>query len=233
MWRAEELVGYLAEGLRGAEQALREEHAVRGLDAMEELELHPILGAALAGAGYGVVREQPYPGEVEARAKRSARDRCDLVVLPEAGVPLLDPVAELKAVDRATGTLFEAMAEEIVPAGRVFGPDEGFWLEVKAVHQVGYVEGVPRPNAGYAGELLKGPAKDVVKLASEPYISFGGALVLLFAQDERVVRHDLAVAAAQWLDQDLPVGEPVIECVPIEDRVGNAVCGVSLVRVRL
>ena len=87
-WSWPALADALAAGLARAAEAVEIEQAVRGLDACRELELHPVLQAALREAGYGVFPEQRFPRDRSQR-KRSAGSRCDLVVTPDAA-PLDD-----------------------------------------------------------------------------------------------------------------------------------------------
>jgi hypothetical protein len=75
-----ELADVLAAGLARAAAALDLEQAVRGLDACRELELHPILQAALRDAGHEVRPEVRFPRD-QLQRKRSAGSRCDLVVV--------------------------------------------------------------------------------------------------------------------------------------------------------
>jgi hypothetical protein len=92
-WSWEALADALAAGLARAADAIELEQAVYGLDACSELELHPVLHAALRDAGYGVFPEQRFPRDRH-RRKRSAGARCDLVVTPDAGTPLDDAPGE-------------------------------------------------------------------------------------------------------------------------------------------
>jgi hypothetical protein len=121
-WSWSALADALAAGLARAAEALEIEQAVRGLDACAELELHPVLKTALRDAGYGVFAEQRFPRDRD-RRKRSAGSRCDIVVTPDAGTPLVD------------GALGEAL-----------------WIEVKVVAQFqrlgpnrGYARALQRP----------------------------------------------------------------------------------------
>jgi hypothetical protein len=56
--------------------------------------------------------------------------------------------------------------------------------------------------------------------------------VVLFAEAEEIVRHDLLAMTHRLLDRELPIASPVIECVPISDRAGNAVAAVAVLPVR-
>ncbi len=238
VWSGSELVRIAAQALRDADARLRDEQAVRGIDALDEVGLHPVLGGGFSEAGYGVWPERPYAGRVADRAIRRDRERCDLVLTGEPGARLLDPVSELVEIDRATGTLFEPLAESIAGAmsgadERVVEPGEAFWLEVKAVAQYAYVEGVPRANRAYATQLVKGPLDDAKKLAREATIEHAGAMVVLFACDEATVEHDLGQMAHRLLDKDAPIRAPEWEVFAIEDRAGNGACGVALAPIRL
>src|SRR3954464_13431152 len=110
MWDHRELVRIARAGLEACSRAAEAEQAVYGLDAMREVELHPMLANAYSAAGLGVRREWPYPGVSEKRPKFSARARCDLVLTERPGMELVDPVAELLEADRAAETLFGAVA---------------------------------------------------------------------------------------------------------------------------
>lgn len=233
-WSGSELVRITAQALRDEDRRLHHEQAVRGIDALDEVGLHPILADGFRRAGFGVWPERPYAGRVGDRPIRRDRERCDLVLTAEDGVRLLDPVAELVEIDRATGTLFEPLAESMAGIDeRVVEPGEAYWLEVKAVAQFAYVEGVPRANKSYASQLVRGPLEDVRKLAREATIEHAGAMVALFAEDARTIEHDLAEMTHRLLDKDAPIREPVWEVFEIGDRAGNGACGVALAPVRL
>jgi hypothetical protein len=225
---------------------LAAQQAVRGLDALDEIDLHPFLAAAVQAVGYGVLREVPYPGDAPAgasrrgcpprRPRRSERERCDLVLTPLPGQRLADPVEALIERDRAEATLFAHLAGEPVTAAPgaspPVAPEDALWLEVKTLGQYCFREGVPGPNPSYAGELVGGPARDIAKLARDPQITTAAAMVVLFCESEQVARHDLAEAANRWLDRDLPIAGPIIDGLPMQDRIGNAWCAAALVRVR-
>ena len=220
---------------------LAAQQAVRGLDALDERDLHRLLAAAAETVGYGVLLEVPYPGASRSgrpprRPRRSERERCDLVLTPLPGQRLADPVEALMERDKAEATLFAHLAEEPVAAAPgappPVAPEDTLWLEVKTLGQYCFREGVPGPNPSYAGELVGGPARDIAKLARDPQIITAAAMVVLFCESEQVARHDLAEAANRWLDRDLPIADPIIDGLPIQDRIGNAWCAVAMVRVR-
>ncbi|MFG0286252.1 MAG: hypothetical protein ACF8R7_17710 [Phycisphaerales bacterium JB039] len=221
--------GALASHLARVEADLACQQAVRGLDALDELDLHPVIAAGLEAVGCGVLREVRYPGPVGRRARRSERERCDLVLTPGPGQRLADPVEALREQDRMEGTLFAQIGA---------GPDEGvapqdaLWLEVKTLGQFAFRDGTPGPNPSYASELVGGPARDIGKLARDGRIESAAVVIVLFCADEAVARHDIAAAAMRWLDKDLPFAEPLLDGLPIQDRIGNGWCAVALVRVR-
>jgi len=238
MWSQADLLSPIARALRDAEASCRAEQAVRGLDALDETALHPLLADAWRADGLGAAREQPYPGDAEQRRRRAHRQRCDLVLTPDAHRPLRDPTAFLIASDKLKGGLFEHLAEQ--PAGLhaadtdpCWLPADAVWVEVKLAHQHAYRDGVPQPNTAYSREVLELPQADAVKLALDPEIEHAALLLLLFGEDEAVLRRDAMTAAGVWLDRDIPVNTPEFEHVSIDDRGGNAACVLMLTRLRL
>ena len=230
MWNTDVLVEAAAAALRHESARLREEAAVRGLDACGEVPLHGLLEAGFRDAGFGVYRERPFPGAEGARPKHSERERCDLVLTPDPGVTLLDPVAVLLEQDAAARTLFaEVEAAPAASAAPGIEPGEAYWLEVKCIGQFCYSAGVPGPNRTYSPELLAGPAKDVIKLEWDAAVRYGGAMVVLFTDAEATARHDLAILMHKCLDRELPVASPVVRSFPIPDLIGNTACTVCLV----
>ncbi|MGP1272125.1 MAG: hypothetical protein ACTS22_02210 [Phycisphaerales bacterium] len=231
MWSIDEIADAAAAGLAAADSALRAEHAVRGVDALDETDLHPLLAAGFEAAGLGVLREWPLPETTKRRPKSSDRERCDLVLLPEPGDRLVDPVRKGMELDDAADTLFAGAADRLfVDAG--IEPADAVWLEVKATGQHTTRDGVPGPNTRYTTELVRLPAADIRKLARQRAVAHAGVVVVLFAADEPTARHDLHAALHRWLDDDLPVRTPAIRVTPILDRIGNAVALVAVVPVR-
>ncbi|MEM9372573.1 MAG: hypothetical protein AAGA55_02935 [Planctomycetota bacterium] len=235
MWPLSEIASGIAEGLGAVDRALSEEQAVLGLDAMGEIALHPGLADALDRLGFGVLREVLYPGEHAREVRRSERARCDLVLLPEAGQTLRDPAAEQAILNASEGTLFAPVAHRIqeeAGAG-VVDAGEAFWLEVKSVGQHAFSDGVPRQNRAYSDQIIHGVRQDIIKLASDPSIWHAASLLLLFTETEEIANHDLAAAAHTMLSDDVPIGAPEVSGLPIDDRAGNAWCGVGIFPVRI
>lgn len=230
MWNADELLTDIRDGLRDHAAALDREQAVHGLDALSELELHPLIERALARHGSVVLREHPYPGEVHRRAKRTERERCDLVVLPPGAHRLLDPVRELLARDAALGTLFAAV--EPPPDPDAVAPDAAVWIEIKCVGQYAHCLGVPGQNRTYASELIGGVASDLRKLAAEPMITAGALVLVLFTADEAVAEHDLTTAIHRAIDRGVGVRSIRRESFAITERIGNLVCSIAWLEAR-
>lgn len=216
-----EIVRALADSIVGADAALAAEQATKGVDALSETALHPILADGLSARGWGVHRETLYPGDHE--PGDTARDRCDLVLTDAPGVQLLDPVHAQRRVRAAAGTLFAESAPtmETEASADAVPPVEAFWIEVKAVAQHAYRDGVPGPNRAYAAEMVNGPAADVCKIMGDGVIERGAAVLVLFTETEDVAHHDLGLATHALLDMGLPIGSPDTVTVPIADRAGN------------
>jgi len=232
VFNALELVQAASDALSDRADALDTEHAVRGIDALPELDLHPILAQGLRTIGLGVVSEQPYPGPPGSRRGLTERERCDLVLLPEPGLGLVDPVVERRERDRAAGTLFESVAAAARAEPGRARPDDAFWLEIKVVGQFCYTAGVPGANRSYATDLVGSLTLDLRKLARDPVIVHAGVLMVLFTRDRATAEHDLAAAICRCLDRDVPAASPESDGLAIADRIGNAWCHVALVRAR-
>ncbi|MEO0715504.1 MAG: hypothetical protein AAFY58_00790, partial [Planctomycetota bacterium] len=189
-----------------------------------------------AGAGWAVFREGLYPDQSGRERKRgvkdSARERCDLVLAEAEATRIRDDVEVGRRIAAAEDGLFAAVAAREEPE-RPEGvePGDAMWVEVKVVGQHCYEAGVPGPNRTYAGELLAA-GRDAKKLGTARGLVHGAVMLVLFAADEVVARHDLGAALHRWMDRDWPVSQAAIEVRPIVDRIGNGVLAVMVVRVR-
>jgi hypothetical protein len=206
VWSLPDIADAVETGLRRCAARCDREQAVRGIDARDEVGLHPLLEEALADAGYGVHREERYPAD-RRRRKETEGERCDLVLTPE-GRPLRPPDRRATLFDRPDAVDL----------------DDAFWLEVKAVAQF-TDEGA---NANYSGQLLSSVRQDVTKLSKDRDILHAGLLILLFVRDEIVAEHDLGIWQDKCLERGLPIGAPSVRRVPIADRLGNGICEVAL-----
>jgi hypothetical protein len=240
-WTLAEIVTRGADALRAAEDALWLEQAVRGIEALDELDVQGLLARGLAAQGpgqtpaWGVLREVPYPTPPQRRALRRDRARCDIVLTARAGDVLTDLVVRARERDAIEGTLFASLLEDQdanAPEERTVGPEEAMWIEVKTLGQYAYRDGVPGPNRAYASELCQGVLSDARKLGADPRIGHGAALCVLFAASEEVARHDAGVAVHRMLDQGAPIASMEIICFPIPDRIGNGVCAVVGLGIR-
>lgn len=213
MWSIAELLDALAAGLRAEAMRLDDEQSVYGLDALDEVALHPVMAKAFTRAGYGVFREEPYPAD-RARRKASEGERCDFV-LTEDGRPLTEP-------DRAK-TLF-------APADAV-GVDDAFWLEMKVIHQ--FAPGcLDQPNPRYSAQFLSVTRGDLAKLAKDAAILHAGVLLVIFTADEATARADLHTWHERCVHRALPLEAPYQRFLPITNRHGHGLLTLALARVR-
>lgn len=233
MWSHLELLDTIRARLRLEDRALREQQAVRGLDALREIDLHPLISHAFSDGPLSSLREVYYPSSDSVLPNGNQRDRCDFVVLPDGKKSLFDPVDAHKKLQSASGTLFEPVASLPEIEAHECHPTDAFWVEIKIIAQHRYIDGVPVPNPKYAHELLSGPRTDVIKLAADPMIRHAGVLVVIFSEYEEAGVHDLSMAMREMIDQDLPVGMPEYTSLPIVDLGGNAWCTLGLIPVRL
>lgn len=235
MWSSTEILNSCLEALRAASAQIELEQAVRGLDALSEVELHPILARGLGLAlGREVLREVHYPAaELVGKGgwpRRSERERCDLVVLPAHASRLRDSVSEARRLDAAAATLFSAAEARAIQDSTDARPEDCLWLEVKAVGQNVVVDGAARPNRGYSSELRQAVVTDVAKLARASQIHQGAMLLVLFCESERVASHDWSVVAAQVAGIE-HAGWEKHDHLPINDRIGNRACFLGLIPV--
>lgn len=94
------------------ERQLRDEQAVRGLDSLSEVELHPIIAAGLSSLSIGVLREVPYPHEWT-RKRRPLSPPTSAQEPPSAtGGPTLIPVASTDAFPESPAPSSEARLPE-------------------------------------------------------------------------------------------------------------------------
>ena len=210
MWHIAEIADALESGLNDEFARVDTEQAVYGLDALEEVALHPILARCLTDAGYGVHREQRYPAD-RRRRRISEGERCDFALTPDG---------RTLTQEESRATLFEP--DDAVEF------EDAFWLECKCVSQ--FLPG--GPNRSYAAQLLTPVRKDVKKLSKEPGILHGGMLLVMFTATREVAEHDLAAWQDRALQHAMPIESPAIRHIPINDRIGNAHCCVAVFRVR-
>ena len=233
MWSRTDIVGTVRQELIIQDRLLREQQSVRGLDALQETSLHPLIAQSFSDTGHPALRELYYPSSPVELPKGNQRDRCDLVLLPKGKISLHDPVDAHKLLKAADGTLFESVASLPEIAPEACDPADAFWVEIKVIAQHRYIDGVPVPNTKYAHDMLSGPCTDVVKLAADPLVRHAGVLVVMFNEVEEAGVHDITMAMREMIDRELPVGMPEYDAFPICDHAGNAWCTLALIPVRL
>jgi len=225
-----------AKSIAAADTGFAAEQAIKGADALSETALHPILARGLTACGFGVHREVYYPvfAEPAQGAGDPARDRCDLVLTESPDAELLDPIHSGRRVRAAQGTLFAGAAQtmEANATADAVPPAQALWIEVKAVAQYAYRDGVPGPNGAYTSEIVNGPASDVCKLMGDGIIEQAAAVLVLFTESQEVAQHDIEQVAHRLLDMGLPIGLPETSCTQIEDRAGNTHATVAVFPIR-
>lgn len=249
MWSLDLIADSAADALRARDAALREEHAVYGLDAQNELFFHPIIAEGLTASGFGVLREQPFPHEwfrkLRPDKKKPAlalplprdRQRCDLVLTPEPNQTLDDSLTTEKQrraeAAKLEGSLFSSFPTSDLPLPTsAIPPESCFYLELKLCGQHTNTSGIPGPNRTYAGDLTRAPLADLKKLAEDHRIHHAGVLLIVFTESEQVARHDIAILAHRILDRNWPISSPTLRSFRIPDRMGNTTCTLCLIGMR-
>lgn len=196
---------HLAQALSSAEQALRLEQAVYGLDSRDEVALQDVLATGLA-SHYEVAREVPYPSS--AGAKRSHRQRCDLVLTPQ-GSPLKR--------DTQPPSLFD-------PANQS-EPGDALWLEVKVAYQ--FREGGVR-HSGYGGQWRNAVVEDLRKMEQEALIREAALVLIVFNESTMVLDKDLDLFETVLAQKEVLAGFRQVHSFGILDRIGHRLCTVAL-----
>lgn len=205
MWDFFALADHLRDVVRSAEEELRLEQAVYGLDARDERQLQALL-AERAAAFYEVAREVHYPST---RGKKlTHRQRCDLVLSPK-GRPV--------RLDRAPPTLFDP--PNMCP------PSEALWLEVKVAYQ--FREGNVR-HSGYGAQWRQAVVADLRKMEAEPEIHDAGLLLVVFNESEAVLAKDLELFEDVLAQKEVLAGFRQVRSVPIIERIGHRLCTLAL-----
>ncbi|MGD0388261.1 MAG: hypothetical protein ABSC42_04825 [Tepidisphaeraceae bacterium] len=204
-WDFVELIDRLHQLLLSAENELRLEQAVYGLDVRDERELQSLMAQRLA-RHYQVAREVHYPSTVG--RKLTHRQRCDMVLTP-LGRPL--------RLDSAPPTLFD-------PAN-LAAPEEALWLEVKIAYQ--FREGGIR-HGGYGGQWRNAVVDDLRKMEAEPRILEAGLLLVVFNESAAVLEKDLELFENVLARKEVLAGFRQVRSVEILERIGHRLCTVAL-----
>jgi len=204
-WDFSTLADNLGHVIRQAEQDLRLEQAVYGLDSKDELSLHELLAGGLKQF-YDVAREVHYPSSVG--KKLTHRQRCDLV-LSEKGRPL--------RLDSAPPTLFDPT--------NVCDPADALWLEAKVAYQ--FREGGVR-HGGYGPQWRGGVVDDLRKMEAEEKIHYAGLVLIVFNESEQILEKDLQLFEDVLTQKEVLAGFRHVRTVPILERMGHRLCTAAL-----
>jgi hypothetical protein len=199
----------LADHLHGiisdAEEQLRLEQAVYGLDSKEETAIQGLLAEGLKNY-YEVAREAHYPST--AGKKLSHRQRCDLV-LSQKGKPL--------RLDSKPATLFD-------PPDPCEAKD-ALWLEVKVAYQ--FKEGGAR-HGGYGQQWRHAVIEDLRKMEAEGSIREAGLVLVVFNESKEILEKDLELFEMILAQQEVLAGFRQVRSVGIWDRIGHRLCTVAV-----
>lgn len=204
-WDTSNLADALGSIFNDAEQALRQEQAVYGLDTLDEMKLHEVAARGLA-TSYDVAREVHYPSS--AGKKLTHRQRCDLVVTAK-GRPL--------KLDSKPPDLFDPPDQA--------SPEDGFWLEIKSAYQ--FREG-GRAHGGYGNQWRGGIVEDLRKMEAEPLIRHAGLLLIVFTESLEIVEKDLELFEDHLVRKELLAGFRQVRHTPILERMGHRLCTCAL-----
>ena len=206
-----ELADAVSAALLQVERELALEQAVHGLDTMSEVALQTLLWEQL-GQSFAVAREVHYPSS--AGAKRSHRQRCDLVLSPK-GMPLETPAEQQLALPLSAAGAPPRMCRLT----------EAFWLEVKVAYQF-------RPGGlhhkGYSAQFRQAVVADLRKLAAEPLIDHAALLLIVFNESAAVAGKDLDLFESLLIDKEALAGFRHVRSLPIQDRIGHHLCTVAV-----
>jgi hypothetical protein len=205
MWDFSTLADHVGHALQSAEDELRLEQAVYGLDAKDERGLQSLLADRLA-AHYQVAREVHYPST--RGSKQTHRQRCDLV-LSAPGRPL--------RLDTAAPSLFDPPD--------LCDPSEALWLEVKIAWQ--FREGGAR-HGGYGAQWRGAVVEDLRKMEAEPLIHDAGLLLVVFNESASVLEKDLELFEDILAQKEVLAGFRQVRSVRILDRIGHQLCTAAL-----
>lgn len=147
---------------------------MHGLDTMSEVALQTVLQNGLAHF-YAVTRAVHYPSS--SGAKRSSRQRCDLVLSP-LGTPLLPESNEQLSLHLS----------DAASAPRKYASEASFWLEVKVAYQL---RAGGLQHKGYSGQFRQAVVADLRKLTADPLIRHAALLLIVFTESAEIACQDL------------------------------------------
>lgn len=210
LWDFSTVADRLGQAVQAAEDELRLEQAVYGLDARDERQLQALLAERLA-AHYEVNREVHYPST--RGRKLTHRARCDLVLAP------LGKVLRLDRGTRDQPTLFDPPPEKICE------PGEALWLEVKVAYQ--FREGNVR-HGGYGAQWRQAVVKDLQKMEADPLIHEAGLVLVVFNESQQILDKDLELFEDVLAQKEVLAGFRQVRSIPILERIGHRLCTLAL-----
>jgi hypothetical protein len=199
------LADHLGAAARSAEDDLRLEQAVYGLDAKDERSLQALLADQLH-RHYEVAREVHYPSTKG--KKLSHRPRCDIVLAPK-GSPL--------RLDHSPPTLFDPPC--------ACEPSDALWLEVKVAYQ--FREGGAR-HGGYGAQWRQHVVDDLRKMEADPLIREAGLVLVVFNESQAILDKDLELFEDVLARKEVLAGFRQVRSVPITERIGHRLCTVAV-----
>jgi hypothetical protein len=212
-WDFSTVADHLGTVLAEAEEELRIEQAVYGLDARDERELQSLLAERLARR-YGVAREVHYPST--RGRKLTHRPRCDLVLTP-LGQPLEPDVLPEQ-------TLFD-LPTPGAEAVRYCKPADALWLEVKIAYQ--FREGGVR-HGGYGAQWRQKVVADLRKMEADEQIREAGLVLIVFNESREILDKDLELFEDVLALKEVLAGFRQVRSIPILERIGHRLCTVAV-----
>lgn len=208
-WDFSVVADRLGQALETAEQELRIEQAVYGLDTRDERELQALLAQRLS-AHFGVSREVHYPST--RGRKLTHRPRCDMVLTPHGKT--------LEPETAAEPTLFDPS-----PTTQYSKATDALWLEVKIAYQ--FREGGAR-HGGYGAQWRQKVVADLRKMEAEDGIREAGLVLIVFNESSDILNKDLELFEDVLAMKEVLAGFRKVRSVPILDRIGHRLCTVAV-----
>lgn len=211
-WSFSDVADHLARVLQEAEQELRLEQAVYGLDTRDERELQKLLAERL-GSHFGVAREVHYPSS--RGRKLTHRPRCDVVLTPHGTALEPEEVPERTLFDPPPG---DGAAAHCKPA-------DALWLEVKIAYQ--FREGGTR-HGGYGAQWRQKVVADLRKMEADEGIREAGLVLIVFNESRQILDKDLELFEDVLAIKEVIAGFRQVRSIPILDRIGHRLCTVAV-----
>lgn len=212
-WDLYALTEHLAQTLTDAEASYRLEHAVFGLDSLDELRLHQLLVRGLS-RWHTVQREAHYPGLPAKRRGAAGRPRCDLAITPQGH--------HLRLSDEP----------DLFSRGDECPPEEALWVEVGVARQYRDAGSI---DIGRVGSHRHAVVEDAKRLLLDPRLNEAAVLLIAYTDGE-----DASVAEIQSVSDQLAqigvdadvLADRHARSIPITDRLGHRNATLGLWRVR-